>query len=168
MIDVKTINELIHPYITPTAVLGMSLAIVQRDEVIYANGFGVTSAEDGGLPVTPQTLFAVGSTSKIITALLIMRLVEQGVLDLDRPVVDYLPGYTFTDNPAWGNGSLCATSSAIPPGWPVAIGNGDRATSMHCGAGFGRRWLILPCWPNLAAPSTTAMVPAWPPMSPKR
>ncbi|MEZ4860653.1 MAG: serine hydrolase domain-containing protein [Caldilineaceae bacterium] len=102
MIDDKTLEQIIQPYISADAVLGMGIAIVRGQEVVHANGFGRTSVEEGGIPVTAQTLFAIGSTSKIITALLIMRLVEQGALELDRPVVDYLPGYTFTANPVWG------------------------------------------------------------------
>jgi CubicO group peptidase (beta-lactamase class C family) len=77
--------------------VGMSLAIIEGAEVTYARGFGVTSVEDAGLPVTPETLFCIGSISKTLTATLVMRLVEQGKLDLDTPVVRYLPGFQFSD-----------------------------------------------------------------------
>ncbi len=77
--------------------LGMSLAIVEGGEVTYAAGFGSTSVEPEGVPVTPTTLFAIASISKVILATLIMRLVERGVLDLDEPVVSYLPGFAFSD-----------------------------------------------------------------------
>jgi CubicO group peptidase (beta-lactamase class C family) len=51
---------------------------------------GVTSIENP-LPVTPDTLFQIGSTTKTITGTLLLRLVEQGWLDLDAPVRTYLP-----------------------------------------------------------------------------
>lgn len=62
-------------------------------------GFGVTSVENP-LPVTADTLFQIGSTTKTITGTIVMRLVEQGRLDLDRPVRDYLPELTLRDKEA--------------------------------------------------------------------
>jgi CubicO group peptidase (beta-lactamase class C family) len=102
MIDHLQIEESIQGYIGADSILGMAIALVRGEEVVYCNGFGTTSIEDGGSPITPRTIFAIGSTSKTISALMIMRLVEQGILHLDRPVVDYLPGYVFWDNPQWG------------------------------------------------------------------
>ncbi|HEX5504460.1 MAG TPA: serine hydrolase domain-containing protein [Thermomicrobiales bacterium] len=74
---------------------GLALAVVGGGEVIYARGFGVTSVEDGGLPVTPYTLFQIGSITKSLTGTLVMRLVDAGALDLDRPVTAYLPDLTL-------------------------------------------------------------------------
>jgi CubicO group peptidase (beta-lactamase class C family) len=102
MIDYQKLDAHITDYIGPDSILGMALAIVQGDTVVYRNGFGQTSVEDAALPVTANTVFAIGSTSKTINALMIMRLVERGVLDLDRPVVDYLRGFVFASNPEWG------------------------------------------------------------------
>lgn len=79
---------------------GAALAIVQGEEVIYAQGFGVTSVEDGGLPVTPQTVFRIGSTSKALTGTAAMRLVEMGKLALDVPIQTYIPWFTLTDKAA--------------------------------------------------------------------
>ncbi|HLJ33809.1 MAG TPA: serine hydrolase domain-containing protein, partial [Ktedonobacteraceae bacterium] len=61
---------------------GLALAIVHEHKLIYARGFGVTSVEDGGMPVTPETLFRIGSVTKSLTGTAIMRLVEAGKLDL--------------------------------------------------------------------------------------
>ena len=58
---------------------GLALAIVHGGGVIYARGFGVTSVEDGDLPVTPQSLFQIGSTTKPLTRTMIMRLVQRGM-----------------------------------------------------------------------------------------
>lgn len=62
----------------------------------HVTGFGVTSIENP-LPVTPDTLFQIGSTTKTITATAAMRLVEMGKLDLDTPVRAYLPGLRLAD-----------------------------------------------------------------------
>jgi len=75
---------------------GFALAVIRGDEVWYARGFGVTSTEDAGLPVTPATLFCIGSISKPLTALAVMRLVEEDRLDLDAPVTSYVPWLTFS------------------------------------------------------------------------
>ncbi len=71
---------------------GMAVAVVRDGEVIYTEGFGVRDVEKG-LPVTPQTLFAIGSVSKPFTALSVGMLVDEGKLDWDTPVVEYLPDF---------------------------------------------------------------------------
>lgn len=70
---------------------GLALAIVAGHEVAYARGFGVTSVEAGGVQVTPDTLFQVGSVTKPLTGTMILTLVEQGFVDLDAPLTSYLP-----------------------------------------------------------------------------
>ncbi|HNM76808.1 MAG TPA: serine hydrolase domain-containing protein, partial [Tepidiformaceae bacterium] len=69
-------------------------AAVLHDGVIYAAGVGVTNVEHP-LPVTPETLFQVGSTSKTFTATALMALVEAGRVDLDATVRTYLPGFAL-------------------------------------------------------------------------
>jgi CubicO group peptidase (beta-lactamase class C family) len=70
---------------------GLAVAVVRGQEVVYASGFGTTSAEEGGVPVTPRTVFRIASTTKPLTGTAVMRLVGDGLLELDRPVRDYLP-----------------------------------------------------------------------------
>ncbi len=62
----------------------------------FAAGFGRTSVEHP-LRVTPDTLFQVGSISKTFTGTILMRLVEQGRLDLDTPVRKMLPKFKMSD-----------------------------------------------------------------------
>ncbi len=59
-------------------------------------GFGVTSVENP-LPVTPDTLFQVGSISKTFTATALMMLMEAGRVDLDTPIRAYLPDFRLSD-----------------------------------------------------------------------
>jgi len=62
----------------------------------YTAGFGITNVNHP-LPVTEDTLFQIGSTSKTICATAAMRLVEQGKLDLDTPIRTYLPDLKLAD-----------------------------------------------------------------------
>ena len=62
----------------------------------HAAGFGITNL-DHPLPVDAETLFQIGSTTKTFTSTAIMRLVEQGKLDLEAPVRTYLPDFRVAD-----------------------------------------------------------------------
>lgn len=97
MLNMYRLEQRIQQYVAAQKMVGLALAIVQGSDVRYARGFGVTSVEDGGLPVTPHTLFCIGSISKTLTATLVMRLVEQGKLDLDVPVMQYMLDFAFSD-----------------------------------------------------------------------
>ncbi len=79
---------------------GLAVAVVRDREIIYARGLGVTSVEEGGLPTMPRTLFPVGSLTKPLTGTAVMRLLEQGLLELDTPVREYVPWLTLRDQGA--------------------------------------------------------------------
>lgn len=74
---------------------GLALAIVANREIVYARGFGVTSVEAGGVPVTPSTLFQIGSVTKPLTGTMVVALSTRGLLDLDAPVTTHLPALTL-------------------------------------------------------------------------
>ena len=67
---------------------GVAIGVIAGDRE-HAMGFGVTNV-DHPLPVDTDTLFQIGSTTKTFTGTAIMRLVEQGRLDLEAPVRSYL------------------------------------------------------------------------------
>ncbi len=69
---------------------GVSVAVVWGETLVYSAGFGVRNTETKD-PVTPDTLFQIGSTTKPLTALAALRLASEGVLDLDAPVQTVLP-----------------------------------------------------------------------------
>lgn len=100
MLNVHALERQIQQHIASAHVPGLALAIVQGGQVTYARGFGVTAADDGGLPVTPQTLFRIGSVTKPLTGTAVMRLVEAGKLDLDRPVTAYVPWLALSEEGA--------------------------------------------------------------------
>ena len=68
---------------------GVSIAIVRDGHVAWSRGFGVRDVRDRA-PVTIDTIFESGSLSKPAFAMLAMQLVQDGRLDPDRPLVDYL------------------------------------------------------------------------------
>jgi CubicO group peptidase (beta-lactamase class C family) len=68
-----------------TATPGLALGVVRDGHVVLAKGLGVASLETGQ-PVTPDTLFHVGSVTKTLTAAALVTLAEQGKLRLDEPV----------------------------------------------------------------------------------
>src|SRR5690348_11770613 len=67
---------------------GVSMAMIHDGKIEWARGFGVTRL--GGPPVTPDTLFQAASISKPVAAMAVLRLVQQGKLDLDTDVNQYL------------------------------------------------------------------------------
>ncbi|WP_051173550.1 serine hydrolase domain-containing protein [Amycolatopsis orientalis] len=75
----------------PGAVVGVTH---RGEESVFATG---VSSVDTGLPVDPGTLFMIGSTSKTFAATAVLALVEDGALELDRPVVEYLPDLPLAD-----------------------------------------------------------------------
>jgi len=78
---------------------GMAIAVVKDDEVILSRGFGLADVENN-VPATDETLFAVGSTSKALTAALVGMLVDDGEMGWDDPVRDHLPSYRLADTQA--------------------------------------------------------------------
>jgi CubicO group peptidase (beta-lactamase class C family) len=77
---------------------GVAVGVLQ-DGQTTTRGYGVASIETEA-PVRPDTLFQIGSISKVFTATLVMRLVGAGQLDLNTPVVAYLPNLKLADEAA--------------------------------------------------------------------
>jgi CubicO group peptidase (beta-lactamase class C family) len=75
---------------------GLAVAVVKNDSVIFAKGYGVR-ALGAPEPVTPHSLFAVGSTSKAFTVAVLQLLAQEGKLSLDDPATRYLPSLQLYD-----------------------------------------------------------------------
>lgn len=89
-------DEFVAKAIQDWEVPGLAVAIVKGGEVVYAQGFGQSDVEHGK-PVTPDTLFAIGSSSKAFTTFVVGTLVDEGKLDWDKPVTTFLPGFQLHD-----------------------------------------------------------------------
>ena len=97
MLQIARLEARVRAAMTEANVPGLALSIVAEGELHYAAGFGTTSVEDGGQPVTPATIFRIGSTSKPIAACVILRLVDEGRLDLDTPISEILPDFQLSE-----------------------------------------------------------------------
>ena len=75
---------------------GLALAVVDHGEVVLAKGYGFRDVERQ-LPVTAQTMFAIGSISKSFTVSVLNTLADEGKLDWRRPVREYLPSFRMYD-----------------------------------------------------------------------
>ena len=67
-----------------------SIVLVDDQEIVYSRGFGL---EREGIPASPESVYRVGSISKLYTDIALMQLVEQGRIDLDDAVTKYLPEF---------------------------------------------------------------------------
>ena len=70
----------------------VSVALIDDQTVVWARGFGLARRRDS-LPATAETVYRVGSVSKVFTAIAVMQLVERGIVALDSPVTHYLPEF---------------------------------------------------------------------------
>ena len=75
---------------------GLSLVIVKDDKVIYMKGLGYKDFEKK-VPVTPDTLFAIGSSSKAFTSMLVAMAADEGKLSLDDSPKKFLPYFKLQD-----------------------------------------------------------------------
>ena len=75
---------------------GLAMGVVADHEIVYARGFGLKSIETRE-PVSMTTVFHMASISKPFVATAIMQLVEQGQIQLDAPVITYLPYFELDD-----------------------------------------------------------------------
>jgi CubicO group peptidase (beta-lactamase class C family) len=108
---------------TEYGVPGVAFGIVKSGRTM-TRGFGVTNVEDPRA-VTPDTVFGLASISKTVTATAIMRLVDQGRIDLSAPVQSYLPGFRIEDEAASRTVTI-ADLLTHTPGWEGQITPQDR------------------------------------------
>ncbi|MCP5104926.1 MAG: beta-lactamase family protein [bacterium] len=88
--QIEKIEAFVKLQMTVGKIPGMSVVIVKGDQTVYEKGFGFADLEKQA-PVTPATLFELGSTSKAFTGLGILQLEKKGLLKLSDPVEKYLP-----------------------------------------------------------------------------
>lgn len=78
---------------------GVSIAVVKDGKVIYTSAAGKRDVEND-LPMTPDTLLAIGSSTKAFTTTVLATLVDEGKLDWDVPVRTYMPDFAIADEEA--------------------------------------------------------------------
>lgn len=121
--DTPTIRWPIEQRMDHYGVSGVSMAVLRDGKIIRALSFGVLQA-GGGERVDSETAFSVGSLSKVGAAVIILRLVDAGLLDLDRDVNGYLKSWKIPanrysqDRPVTLRGLLSHTGGANIRGFP--------------------------------------------------
>ena len=73
---------------------GLQIALIRDGRIAWSGSFGVANTESRA-PVSPGTIFEAASLSKPFFAYFVMKLVDEGVVDLDTPIVGYLPRETI-------------------------------------------------------------------------
>lgn len=101
------------------------VAMIDDQEIIYASAYGMADIENE-VPATLDTVYKMGSITKLFTGIEIMRSVEVGLIDLDAPITDYLPDFSiqpgsYSSEPITVR-SLLSHRSGLPrndslPGW---------------------------------------------------
>lgn len=90
--EVETIAERMEGIRAKTGIPAISIAVARGGEVVHAAAFGLADVELD-VSATPESLFRTASIAKPMTAVAIMRLVEQGKIDLDAPIRDYVEAW---------------------------------------------------------------------------
>jgi len=93
---VDSVEQFVVDQLAAWEVPGCAVAAVRGGRVELAGGWGLRNRE-AGLPVTRDTLFAIGSVTKAFTATTVGALVDEGLLAWDRPLRDYVPGVRLAD-----------------------------------------------------------------------
>jgi len=94
---VAALSDIIERELENKSIPALSIAVVDDQDILWAEGFGFTDLERTA-PATADTVYRVGSVSKLFTDIAVMSLVEQGTVDLDAPLTTYLPDLEL-DNP---------------------------------------------------------------------
>ena len=94
--DLKALDAWITSAMNEWKIPGVAVGIVQDGKVVVAKGYGYRNLEEK-LPVTEKTILAIGSNTKSFTVVLMGKLVDQGKLDWEKPVRDYLPDFRLYD-----------------------------------------------------------------------
>lgn len=130
--DFTKLEQVVADEMKATNSPGAAIAVVRGSEIIYAKGFGVRSVETGE-PVGADTLFRLGSTTKMFVAAAVLQLAEQGKLKLDDPIGNHVKNLPEFLRPLTAHELLSHTAgltdegSMAGPPEDAALGAGIRA-----------------------------------------
>lgn len=118
------ISWLIKQEMASADVTGLSIALVDDKGILWAQGFGYADKKDG-IKATQDTIYNVGSISKVFTATAAMQLAEQGMMDIDQPLKQYLPAFSiksrFGDTNKITPRNLMTHHSGLPCNWALGM-----------------------------------------------
>lgn len=115
--NLDKVDQYLQNYLSSIPVPGFSMVIVEGDKVIFNKGYGLEK-EGGSKRMSPKSVLNIGSIGRGFTAIAVLQLVEKGTLDLDVPIVEYLPWFK-TANKEYSDLitlRMClSNTSGIPP-----------------------------------------------------
>ena len=85
-------RELLKTEMPKNNIVGLSIALVDKDGIIWAEGFGYENLKDS-VKATENTIYGIGSVTKLFTSTAIMQLAEKNIIDIDKPVMNYVPEF---------------------------------------------------------------------------
>lgn len=90
-VDFTELEKVVEAEMKETGTPGAAVAVVSNGRVVFSKGFGVASVETGGA-ITPDTLFRLGSTTKMFTGAALVALSDKNRIKLDEPIGKYAKG----------------------------------------------------------------------------
>jgi CubicO group peptidase (beta-lactamase class C family) len=93
---IAQLTELIEAETARLNIPSLSIALVDGRDIVWQRGFGVQNAAEG-IPSSENTVYRVGSITKMVTATAVAQAAERGLVDLDAPITDYIPELVFED-----------------------------------------------------------------------
>lgn len=131
MLDQTSLTARLDKLLKDNNVAGMSVAVTDKEKIVYKKGFGVESVERPQNLTTPDTIYRIASVTKLVTGMTVLSLVEDGILDLDKPVKEYLPWLTLSNPKAEEQMTLrhlLSHTSGLPRTRKITEGSRDEDT----------------------------------------
>ncbi len=91
---IENTSAYINSAITRYNLVGLGIALVDDDRIVWSQGFGLADKELK-TPATADTVFMIGSVSKTLTTAALLNLYDKGLIELDAPITSYLPEFTI-------------------------------------------------------------------------
>jgi D-alanyl-D-alanine carboxypeptidase len=114
------LDEFVARHMRETGAPGMTLALANRDGLIRVSTYGYADTK-AGLRVVPETMFEIGSISKSFVGLVLLQLRDEGKLNLNKPIVEYLPWLKINSRFAAITTHHVVTHTAGLPGAPLLL-----------------------------------------------
>jgi CubicO group peptidase (beta-lactamase class C family) len=118
------ISQLIEMKMKDREITGLSIALVDDQKIVWAQGFGYADVANK-IPASADTVYRLGSISKVFTAMAIMQLAEKHELDIDQPLKTYLPEFSvrsrFPDSGPITPRNLMTHHSGLPANYAAGM-----------------------------------------------
>ena len=127
-----------------SGVPGLTIAIVDAENgFTWTQGFGYADTTNS-IPVTEYTVFEIASITKAFNAIAVMRLVEEGLIDLDEPIITYLPNFSILPHPVDGGDYRNITARMMlnyTSGLPMFLPLNNGGVSMFTSDGHSEEYM---------------------------